>query len=109
MPYLLREGQGKAVALYSRCEDELLCRAELLLLLEKLGPEHAGKPVLGYYDVDPSFTIEEFKRGYRGNYRDHRRLMEFRAKVISEGWPYKLVEKPAQPGKDEGGGPSPTS
>jgi len=31
--YLLREGEGKAVAIYSRCEDELLCRAELLVML----------------------------------------------------------------------------
>jgi hypothetical protein len=32
--YILWSGKHPGMALYTRCEDELLCRAELLLLLE---------------------------------------------------------------------------
>ena len=45
MPYLLREGEGKGVALYSRCEDVLLAQAELLALVDQIPNEHKGKPV----------------------------------------------------------------
>jgi hypothetical protein len=46
------------VALYTCCEDELLCRAELLALLEKTtrnSPQ--DQQVSGYYYVDPTYTI----------------------------------------------------
>jgi hypothetical protein len=33
---LLRQGQGKAIVIYSRCEDEALCRAELLAMLNSV-------------------------------------------------------------------------
>jgi hypothetical protein len=33
--YVLAEGEGKAIAIYSRCEDPLLARAELLLTMEE--------------------------------------------------------------------------
>lgn len=90
MGYLLREGAGKGVALYTRCEDELLCKAELLLLLEKLPAD--GRPVYGFLDVDPTFTISEFKRAYRDNYSDYRRLMELRQQIAKEGWNYSKVD-----------------
>jgi len=88
--YVLREGKGKIVALYTRCEDELLCRAELLTLLEKVSVDYEGQPVWGYYDVDPSFTISEFKRSYRDHPSDYRKLMANRAKVIRQGWPFRV-------------------
>ena len=90
--YVLREREGKAVALYTRCEDELLCRAELLILVEKIPPDRDGQPVVGSYDVDPSFTISEFKRSYRDDPSDYRKLMATRAKIIQEGWPFRLKD-----------------
>ena len=40
--YVLREGEGKAVVLYTRSEDELLCRAELLSWSRKYRPTVTG-------------------------------------------------------------------
>lgn len=66
--YLLRRGEGKIVALHTRCEDESLCRAELLMLLgevdARVPPALAHGPVHGYYDVDPTFTRDEFLAPY---------------------------------------------
>ena len=92
MPYLLREGEGKGVALYSRCEDVLLAQAELLSLVDQIPNEHKGKPVYGYLDVDPSFSISTFKRAYRGRSADYRKLMDKRDEILKNGWIYPVVE-----------------
>ena len=92
MPYLLREGEGKGVALYSCCEDVLLAQAELLALVDQIPKEHEGKPVYGYLDVDPSLSISHFKRAYRGRSADYRRLMAKRDEILRNGWTYPMVE-----------------
>lgn len=88
--YVLREGQGKAVALYTRCEDELLAKAELLLLLEQVTGDYYGHPVWGFLDVEPGYTIERFKRSYRGRSSEYRKLMSCRDRIIREGWHYRV-------------------
>ena len=93
MAYLLREGKGKGVAVYTRCEDVLLAKAELLLLKERLekDSQYDGKPIYGFLDVDQKPSISEFKRSYRGNSADYRRLMELRQLIITDGWSYPEV------------------
>ncbi len=93
MPYLLREGEGKGVALYTRCEDVLLAKAELLFLKERLEKDsrYDGKPIYGFLDVDQRLSISEFKRGYRGDSASYRRLMEFRQLILTDGWSYPEV------------------
>jgi hypothetical protein len=44
--------------------------------------------IAGYYDVDLSFSIAEFKRGYRGRAGQYKRLMALRSKILAEGWPF---------------------
>jgi len=51
--------------------------------------------IAGYYDMDPTFTIARFKRGYRGRAADHQRLMALRARIIKEGWPFLALPRPA--------------
>ena len=92
MAYLLREGEGKGVALYSRCEDVLLAQAELLSLVDQIPNENEGKPVYGYLDVDPTFSISHFKRAYRGRSADYRRLMAKRDEILRNVWIYSMVE-----------------
>jgi len=93
--YLLRPGTTPGVALYTCCEDELLCRAELLVLLEKTNRNsRQGQQVRGYYDVDPTYTIARFKRGYRGRAGDYQRLMAMRSRIIAEGWPFPELPRP---------------
>jgi hypothetical protein len=63
--HILRPGKPSRIVLYTRCEDELLCRAELLLLLEATkNSQPVDQMIVGYYDVDRTFTNPEFKRGY---------------------------------------------
>ena len=101
--YLLRPGTTPGVALYTRCEDELLCRAELLALLEQASRNSTNdRQVLGYYDVDPTYTIARFKRGYRGRARDYQRLMALRSRIISEGWPFPELPRPEDPAATTG-------
>ena len=90
--YVMRDGQPGAtrVALYTRCEDELLAKAELVLLMEEAERREPGCRVVGYLDVDPTFTIAEFKRSYRGDHVRYRRLMQARARIIADGWPYQV-------------------
>ena len=93
--YLLRPGTTPGVALYTCCEDELLCRAELLVLLEKTNRNSPqGQQVRGYYAVDPTYTIARFKRGYRGRAGDYQRLMAMRSRIIAEGWPFPELPRP---------------
>jgi hypothetical protein len=88
--YLLRKGKGKAIAIYSRCEDEALCRAELLAMLSDIDarvPEHmSGGPVHGYYDVDPTYTRREFLRPYRKDPDKWRKLKDARRAIADNGW-----------------------
>lgn len=98
--YIMRPGERPGVALYTRCEDELLCRAELLLLLERAKQDYAeNKIIYGYYDVDPTFTIAQFKRSYQGRAADYKRLMAMREKLLQEGWPFPqfLESRPDSP------------
>ncbi|HLF05521.1 MAG TPA: hypothetical protein VI855_09930 [Dehalococcoidia bacterium] len=101
--YLLRPGTTPGIALYTRCEDELLCRAELLSLLEKTSRDAPqDQQVSGYYDVDATYTIARFKRGYRGRARDYQRLMAMRSRVIAEGWPFPELPRTEDPGAKTG-------
>jgi hypothetical protein len=72
MAFVMRQGEGKGSALYTRCADEKYCQAELLLLLDKapLGP------VVGFYDVDPSFPVSMFLRSYQGREDEINRALE---------------------------------
>lgn len=95
MPYLLRQGKGKGVALYTRCEDVLLAKAELLLLKERIEKDsrYDGKPICGFLDVDATFSISEFKKGYRGDSAGYRRLMELRQVILANGWNYPEIKQ----------------
>ena len=94
--YLLRPGTTPGVALYTCCEDELLCRAELLALLEKTNRNSPqDQQVSGYYDVDPTYTIARFKRGYQGRAGDYQRLMAMRSRIIAQGWQFPDLPRPA--------------
>ena len=94
MAFLLRQGKGKGIALYTRCEDVLLAKAELLLLKErtKKDSRYDGKPIYGVFDVDPTFSISEFKKAYRGDSVGYRRLMELRQVILTEGWKYPEIQ-----------------
>jgi hypothetical protein len=72
MAFVMRQGEGKGSALYSRCADEKYCQAELLLLLDKAPPG----PVVGFYDVDPSFPVSTFLRSYQGREDEITRALE---------------------------------
>lgn len=90
--YLLREGEGKAVAIYSRCEDELLCRAELLVMLGEVAarvpPALVRGPVRGYYDVDPTCSRQEFLKSYEKDPTKHERLMSAKRAIVENGWDF---------------------
>jgi hypothetical protein len=81
--YLLREGEGKAIAIYSRSEDEALCRAELSAMLGDINARVPKNmlwgPVHGYYDVDPTYTHRGFLRLYRKDPERRRKLMDTRS------------------------------
>lgn len=90
MPYLLFDGDRtqKAIALYTRCEDVLLGKAELLLLKELAQKDYPGQTILGFLDTDPAYTIGRFKRSYRGRPADYRKLMAYRQEILKTGWEY---------------------
>jgi hypothetical protein len=72
MAFVMRQGEGRGSVLYSRCADEKYCQAELLLLLDKAPPG----PVIGFYDVDPSFPVSTFLRSYKGREDEINRALE---------------------------------
>jgi hypothetical protein len=87
-PYILKVGGKPAVAIYTRCEDPLFSRAELLLTMNAMKPEQCGKACLGYYDDDPTFTVEEFLRGYVEDKRMPALLNKLK-EIRQNGWKYK--------------------
>ena len=90
MEYLLVPGEGASFRVHSRCEDELLAKAELLLFADDAAKSYPGHPVVGSYDVEPSLTIANLKRAYRYDHAGYRRLLEFRARILRDGWSYPL-------------------
>jgi hypothetical protein len=77
------------------CPDE----PGLLALLEKASRNSPqDQQVSGYYDVDPTYTIARFKRGYRGRAGDYQRLMALRSRIIAEGWPFAELPRTEDPG-----------
>ncbi len=103
--YILTEGDGKAVAVYSRCEDPLLARAELLLTVDEMRKGGFSKEavvrgrdvasvdlrralVYGFYDTDLTFTIEEFLDAYRQRDR-FARLLDKLVWLRKNGWKFK--------------------
>ena len=93
--YVLRQGQGKAIVIYSRCEEEELCRAELLAMPDDVNgrvPKRlAGGPVHGYYDVDPTYTRSEFLKPYRNDPARRKKLMDARKTIASGGWNFPVL------------------
>ncbi len=73
MAFLLKQGEGRAVALYSRCADEVYCQAELLLLLQRTPP---GAKVVGFYDVDKEFHVGLFMKAYKGRENEINQMVE---------------------------------
>ncbi len=92
MEYLLIPGDGPPLRVHSRCEDELLAKAELLLFAEDASVSYPGRPVVGSYDVEPRLTIANLKRAYRYDHAGYRRLLEFRQRVLKQGWTYPRWE-----------------
>lgn len=103
--YILAEGEGKAAAVYSRCEDPLLARAELLLAVDEMRGAGLSKeavvrgrdiasldlrraPVYGFYDTDLTFTIEEFLDAYRQREK-FGRLLDKLVWLRKNGWRFK--------------------
>ncbi|HEY7424535.1 MAG TPA: hypothetical protein VH682_09930 [Gemmataceae bacterium] len=88
MAFLMRNGNGKTVALYTACADENYCKAELLLLLEKAP---ADAKVLGFYDVDPNFPVKDFLKSYKGREEEMNRML---VKVKLGGFRFEEVGIP---------------
>jgi hypothetical protein len=78
MAFLMKKGTGQTVALYSACADEVYCKAELLLLLEKAPPD---AEVLGFYDVDQNLSVEKFLQSYEGPRREEINRMLVKVKL----------------------------
>jgi hypothetical protein len=79
---------GAPLFVHSRCEDELLAKAELLLFVEDAAEAYPGRPVVGSYDVEPGISIGDLKRAYRHDPESYQRLLQHRRRVLSTGWPY---------------------
>ncbi len=93
-PYLIRNGQRPGNAVYSRCEDPLLARAELLTTvdsIEEKNPELRSKAIYGFYDVDPTFGVEDFLKDYSS--RELKLLVSKMRQLRSQGWKYKRTER----------------
>jgi hypothetical protein len=102
MAFLMKNGAGKAVALYSRCADEVYCQAELLLLLARTP---ADAKVLGFYDVDKNFPVNEFLESDRKTGREAE-INRMVRRVREQGFPFEEVGVlRLTPGVDQ---PSPT-
>ena len=68
----------------------MLAKAELLLFADDAAKAYPGHPVVGTYDVEPALTIANLKRAYRYDHAAYRRLLEFRAQILRDGWSYPL-------------------
>jgi len=87
-PYILREGDKPGIAIYTRCEDPLFARAELLVTMDRMHSQDRNKICFGFYDDDPTFTIEEFLLPYVKERRMHILLEKIR-QLRANGWKYK--------------------
>ena len=95
-PQLLRPGTKPNIALYTRCEEELLWREELLTLMERVEKDRPeDKEIAGHYDADPTFAIAEFNRGYRGREGDYNRLMAMQFRILAQDWPFLELPRPS--------------
>ena len=88
MRYLLIPGEGPPLFIHSRCEDQLLAKAELLLFAEDAAQAYPGRLVVGSYDIEPGISIEDLKRAYRHEGFGYQRLLQHRRAILKNGWTY---------------------
>jgi hypothetical protein len=90
----------KLAIIYTRCVDELYAKAELLKVLDDVNQRLSipiNKIVIGIYDIDPTFSVAEFKRGYHDRPGDRatlRRHYNALRRDPQAAWPFLEVVLP---------------
>lgn len=85
MPYVLLDGKGKKVGLYSSCADVIYAQAEILLMAEKVKLDYPDAFVVGFADSQVQMTVEHFLEPHKKFPEDLQKLEEFRSEIKAKG------------------------
>lgn len=86
MAYLLNDGKGQEVAIYSSCSDITYAQAELLLLTEKLKKENPEFRIVGELDQSKTFGVRSFLEAYASTPEDLKKLQDYQAEIKAKGF-----------------------
>lgn len=94
MGYVLKDGKGMGVCVYSSCNDVVYAQAEVLLLGERQAISNPDSKIIAFFDKVDDLPVMRFLESYKGRPKDLARLEELRKGILEKGWPrfYVRVE-----------------
>jgi len=85
MPYVLADGRGQKIGLYTTCLDISYAQAELLLMVEKAKLDHPDAFIVGYADSQLQISVERFLEPHKQYPKELERIEELRSKIKAKG------------------------
>lgn len=85
MPYVLNDGKGKKVALYSTCMDISYAQAEVLFMAEAVKRDYPDAFIVGFADAQVAMTVERFLEPHRKYAGEVEKIEQLRAKIKEKG------------------------
>jgi len=86
MSYVLHDGKGKKVALYSSCTDITYAQAEILLMAEQTKKDHPDGFILGFVDNKLQMTVERFLEAHKLYPEGLKKLESYRSQIKERGF-----------------------
>src|SRR4029077_11091438 len=85
MPYVLADGRGQKIGLYTTCLDISYAQAELLLMAERAKLDYPNAFIVGFADSQLQITVERFLEPHKKYPEAIAKLEELRAKIQAKG------------------------
>lgn len=86
MPYILQDGKGKKIGLYTSCVDITYAQAEVLLMAEKAKRDYPDAFIVGFADSQVQMTVARFLEAIKPHPADLKRVEELRTEIKTKGF-----------------------
>lgn len=95
MPFVMSDGKGQKIAIYSSCVDISYAQAEVLLMVEEIKKTHSDPFIVAFFDQMKAISVPRFLSAFEGSPSSRKRLEELQAEVKAKGFSFFAI-KPFQ-------------
>ncbi len=85
MPYVLADGRGQKIGLYTTCLEVAYAQAELLLMAEKAKHDHPDAFIVGFADSRLQMSVERFLESHKKYPQDLAKIEDLKSKIEAKG------------------------